>query len=380
MPERLPWILFIRQLYKKSITILCVATRAIFVSCTWFILIPYLTVWNWRFYLWSGENLAAQLDRLQDARNSTHGPSIKSNDTAGPSSFSNNTISANDDGSLYAFFNRIDMRYIYYVISYGDRDTNEAFRTFWSDCFEGQMIACTVVVLFAAAFLLREWLVQNIPTELDVDEEEENDQRAETPPLAPTIARAESDEDDLTDEEFYHHIEPPPMDLMLQQPHHPHHNGGRYTENFIESNDHIFRGDGSSNSSIGSDSEDEEADHEMLVPRGEPPNAPFMRHMDHHQQNFDIQQQQQQQRREEHHPPQNNAAPAVVDNNNEMDEENLGDEIDGVLEVIGMRGSFWMLAQNSLLMTLLISLCLGITIWMPYIVGISFFMVSLIHW
>lgn len=112
MPERLPWILFIRQLYRKSVNILCVATRAVFVSCTWFILIPYLTVWNWRFYLWSGENLAAQLDRLQEARNSTHGPSsIKSNDTTGTSSFSNHTLSANNDGSLYAFFNQIDMRY-----------------------------------------------------------------------------------------------------------------------------------------------------------------------------------------------------------------------------------------------------------------------------
>lgn len=236
------------------------------------------------------------------------------------------------------------------------------------------MIACIVVVLFAAAFLLREWLVQNIPTELDMDEEEENEERAETPPLAP---RAESDEEDLTDEELY---QPPPMDLMLQQPHHPHHhNGGRYTENFIETNDGIFREDNSSNSSsiVSSDSENEDADHEMLVPRGEPPNAPFMRHMDHHQQNLDIQQQ----HREEHHLQQNNGGavqmPAVVvDNNNDMDEENLGDEIDGVLEVIGMRGSFWMLAQNSLLMTLLISLCLGITIWMPYIIGISFFMVS----
>lgn len=112
MPERLPWILFIRQLYRKSVNILCVATRAVFVSCTWFILIPYLTAWNWRFYLWSGENLAAQLDRLQEARNSTHGPSsIKSNDTTGTSSFSNHTLSANNDGSLYAFFNQIDMRY-----------------------------------------------------------------------------------------------------------------------------------------------------------------------------------------------------------------------------------------------------------------------------
>jgi hypothetical protein len=33
------------------------------------------------------------------------------------------------------------------------------------DCFEGQIITCVVVVVFVAAFLLREWIVQNTPAE-----------------------------------------------------------------------------------------------------------------------------------------------------------------------------------------------------------------------
>ncbi|CAG8693758.1 11360_t:CDS:2, partial [Ambispora leptoticha] len=42
-------------------------------------------------------------------------------------------------------------------------------------------------------------------------------------------------------------------------------------------------------------------------------------------------------------------------------------DLEGVLEAIGMRGSLWMLIQNSALMALLIALCLGLSIWIPYI-------------
>ncbi|RUS31209.1 hypothetical protein BC938DRAFT_478246 [Jimgerdemannia flammicorona] len=51
------------------------------------------------------------------------------------------------------------------------------------------------------------------------------------------------------------------------------------------------------------------------------------------------------------------------------EEENAGDDLDGVLEAIGMRGSLWMLVQNSALMALLISLCLAAAVWVPYTVG-----------
>ena len=59
-------------------------------------------------------------------------------------------------------------------------------------------------------------------------------------------------------------------------------------------------------------------------------------------------------------------------NNNAVDDEepfDLGEDIDGVLEAIGMRGSMWMLLQNSVLMSLMISLCLGVAVWIPYVIG-----------
>jgi hypothetical protein len=53
-----------------------------------------------------------------------------------------------------------------------------------------------------------------------------------------------------------------------------------------------------------------------------------------------------------------------------------GDDINGVLEAIGMRGNPWMLVQNSVLMSLMISLCLGVAVWIPYVVGRLVILVS----
>lgn len=61
---------------------------------------------------------------------------------------------------------------------------------------------------------------------------------------------------------------------------------------------------------------------------------------------------------------------------NENEEENIGDDLDGVMEVIGMRGDMLLLASNSVLFCLLVALCLGATVWMPYIIGIVFILVS----
>ncbi|KAF9347957.1 hypothetical protein BGX26_000580 [Mortierella sp. AD094] len=62
-------------------------------------------------------------------------------------------------------------------------------------------------------------------------------------------------------------------------------------------------------------------------------------------------------------------APApALDQDDELEEFNV-EEIDGILEVIGMRGSFWLLLQNSLLMSALICASLGVGIWIPFMIG-----------
>ncbi|KAI1300377.1 hypothetical protein EDD11_006221 [Mortierella claussenii] len=60
------------------------------------------------------------------------------------------------------------------------------------------------------------------------------------------------------------------------------------------------------------------------------------------------------------------AAPPPVDD--ELEEFNV-EELDGVLELIGMHGSYWILLQNSLLMSALICASLGVGIWIPFMIG-----------
>src|SRR6266498_1607927 len=58
-----------------------------------------------------------------------------------------------------------------------------------------------------------------------------------------------------------------------------------------------------------------------------------------------------------------------IEADDEDDENVANEDLEGVLEAIGMRGSLWMLAQNSALMIVLIALCLAGSIWVPFIVG-----------
>ncbi|CAG8673116.1 2079_t:CDS:2, partial [Paraglomus occultum] len=58
------------------------------------------------------------------------------------------------------------------------------------------------------------------------------------------------------------------------------------------------------------------------------------------------------------------------------EERAANEDLEGVLEAIGMRGSPWMLFQNSALMAVLITLCLAGAIWIPYIVGKSVLLVN----
>jgi E3 ubiquitin-protein ligase MARCH6 len=85
--------------------------------------------------------------------------------------------------------------------------------------------------------------------------------------------------------------------------------------------------------------------------------------------------------------------PAPLHNNNNNDDNNAiinqigaefdpqfnemaGEEFDGVLEAMGIRGPIGLLFQNAALMTILVMLALACAAWMPYIVGKTFVLVS----
>ncbi|KAI9255106.1 hypothetical protein BDA99DRAFT_540018 [Phascolomyces articulosus] len=481
MPDTLPTTLFIKQLYKKLVFLFCTAIRAIIVSSVWLILLPYLTVWTWRFYLWSGENLAYRLSRLQNinitttitasssllASSASSSSIVSSIATTTPSPIASSSFSSSLDDSSQNSYN------IHFITSVFPHSIHiekmlKSFNTkaFFADCFEGQIITCIVVIAFVAAFLLREWIIQNIPAELEdeddeervvvIEDEDENEIMDETTHLVDETDQQTHLEDDVITHygnnggldrrreaiyELHQHNEYNPTDSQQPQPHHDQEQQPQEQQQPSMTNVNVSYPKPSSSvaststvssgtQSMGDDeddhdyspsSEDDEEDDEEeeegddtsdtedMIPmaaRGEPPNAPIMRHVDHH---FDLRGQRRAILFEEqandhemmlppaaplheqnpvhhhHHQPQlqlqqpinelNN--PLVLDNEeNDMEDENFGEDIDGILEAIGMRGNYWMLAQNSALMSLLISICLGVAVWMPYVTGIMFIMES----
>jgi E3 ubiquitin-protein ligase DOA10 len=76
MPETLPADLFIRQLLRKTSGVIRITLRAIVVVFVWLIMLPYITLWVWRFYFWIGDHLALSMHNdnstAADTFNSSH--------------------------------------------------------------------------------------------------------------------------------------------------------------------------------------------------------------------------------------------------------------------------------------------------------------------
>lgn len=71
-------------------------------------------------------------------------------------------------------------------------------------------------------------------------------------------------------------------------------------------------------------------------------------------------------------PPRAPRAPPARANQDEADDMNGDlneDELEGILEVIGMHGPYWVLLQNSLLMSALMCASLGLGVWIPFMIG-----------
>ncbi|KAI9310261.1 hypothetical protein BX666DRAFT_2009796 [Dichotomocladium elegans] len=344
MPSNLPFLMLAGQMYRKTISTICTIIRAVLVTCNWMIFIPYLTSWNWRFIFWCGDYLAAQLSSQQNASTPVDVMSLQTN--------------AQEYQSIYQFFGVINTS------------------TFWSDCLHGQIIACAAVVIVIATFFLREWLVQNISNEI---EHEELDEQNEI--LEEGLIIEDSDNEGIegtAQTDLQHHIaQPLGAEEDWQGP------GRNRAGVHLPANEDVTQ----------QQLDDDERDGAPPFVRGQPPNAPFIRPLDHP---LDNVHEHEQQRRgvlveepmdEDMEVIQNHANPVApqipaVDNNdnnnieNNPEDNNVQDDINGILEVLGMRGHLWVLAQNSFLVMLLISLCLFAAIWLPYILGVVFILVT----
>ncbi|KAL9545879.1 hypothetical protein MBANPS3_006933 [Mucor bainieri] len=179
MPEVLPPTLFIQQLRKKLAFAITTTLRAILVSSIWLILLPYFTIWIWRLYFFLGANLSRHLSRLQDMKHQ-FGFSSSTSQTERDEALLDRVLS-NDygipgsDGMATPLPSPMPslLPSPPHATWFEEYKSRFSLQTFLADCFEGQIITCVVVVVFVAVFLLREWIVQNIPMDAPIIEDDD---------------------------------------------------------------------------------------------------------------------------------------------------------------------------------------------------------------
>ncbi|KAI8393645.1 uncharacterized protein BYT42DRAFT_609419 [Radiomyces spectabilis] len=151
MPERVPLNVLLKQCIRRAGFLLKITLRAILVIMIWLVMLPYFTLWTWRFYFWSGENIGFPQAKDQTLmQQSSSSSSLVSDDQVS---------SALNDTSPHS------------SISF----TGVNIRGTLADCLEGQIITAFVILLFVAAYLFREWVTQNMPP----------DDQAQQPPQPP---------------------------------------------------------------------------------------------------------------------------------------------------------------------------------------------------
>ena len=57
MPKQIPLLLFVRKFIQKIFWAIVLGIRGVLVVTIWLAIIPYVTIWTWRFYFVMGDNL-----------------------------------------------------------------------------------------------------------------------------------------------------------------------------------------------------------------------------------------------------------------------------------------------------------------------------------
>ncbi|TDL24001.1 hypothetical protein BD410DRAFT_786709 [Rickenella mellea] len=143
MPKQLPLILFLRRLVQQIFWTFLLGLRGIMVAIIWLAILPYVTVWTWRFYFVLGDHLAWWI-------NDRPRPTPSASSVLPPLWANVTTMTGSNNTSPQAKMTVFDL-----AISY------PVWRALTSDIFTGQIIASFIVLAFLGIFLLREWIVQN---------------------------------------------------------------------------------------------------------------------------------------------------------------------------------------------------------------------------
>ncbi|KAG0184839.1 hypothetical protein DFQ28_010358, partial [Apophysomyces sp. BC1034] len=432
MPERVPARVLLQQCLRRTGSLAQTTLRAIVVMVVWLVLLPFLTLWVWRLLFWSGERL---IFPMQGAL----------------------TVDASETRHLFDF------------------------RKLLVDCFEGQIITVFVIVVFVAAYLFREWVIQNMPAEAEEDDPDLPDlvhvrpnhpihQLQDQQVAVDTLITAMNmlpeggngrehdrinegledirrelgqkknieDEQDLTAHQsgikavLGDRLNANQGQIALTD----HASSASFSANHVDTLSHLHTFDGSddrkvntrrdstegmwpSSASLNNDADSVIEDQRAAAKgkqRGEWEEIPWEELArpaenslhDHDNQTEGSESSWQRykdtyrHRREafeeawredagthveamwrnrgvindpavdNEHEDQNmdnNEEDIAADGDDEEEPFDIGEDIDGVLEAIGMRGNILTLVQNSTLMCLMISLCLAIAVWIPYVVG-----------
>lgn len=346
MPSTLPARFFIQHVKQMAYTAIRWILRACLVSFIWLGIVPYITIWTWRVYFCIAD-VTSRLFHL-------------------------------------LFFHK------YRVTRTSERKS--ILDSIFYDCFQGWIIDLAVIVLFIAGFLLREWMLQNVPTELHDEEQEEQDLQAheqilvDHPIVQPIHLEQEPiveyfNEDTYIRRDRVYHARRP---SLLQGP------------SDYENIEAIWLMDQGQASPPRRDLTDLDQrvnlENEYDLDESEEEDYGNPRNSERVQEILESIRREHRFAREEQRINNNNGIAQPPPLNNERVEHpaderpreggqdaNINDgieEMDGVLEAIGMRGSINMLLQNSGLMTLLISLCLAVGVCLPYVLGVFFIAVS----
>jgi hypothetical protein len=210
---------------------------------------------------------------------------------------------------------------------------------------QGQLITFIVILAFVALFLLREWVVQNTPPDLPVNDGVDEIPAGEIPVPPPAQLHRHrlyedmnSDESDSGDE-------------------HEEEANNRAARDARRA---AARGEGANGRANAVNIGWQAPEPIPVAARAQPPvevNAARLA--------LQARQMQAIQQRNDN-------------NDDEFEFENAVDDLDGVLEAVGLRGNIVVLLQHTALMVVLIAGCLGSAVWTPYIIGKAFILVRVI--
>ncbi|CAO0791801.1 unnamed protein product [Mucor circinelloides] len=347
MPASIPKRIFVGHLKHMLCLVSKWCLRACLVAFIWLGLVPFFTVWIWRFYFWNADSTNYLFTKYFLATTQQNTASSTIND--------------------------------------GSDEQGNVWKTIMFDCLHGWLISTAVTAVFIAGFLLREWVLQNVPTELhELDDQAEQvhvpelmqDQIAEAAAAAAAIQQEiQPQEQDHIPRVRRGRINNSSRPPLIQEPSDYENLEAMWLMDEAQVSPPLRMRERAERDPFDldhdSDENDDDDDDDGYFDESEedePVNPGRAREI------LDIIQREQQQQQQQAFIPDHVGIPQNQDNMDNVANGGAGgaEDIDGILEVIGMKGSIYMLFQNSGLMILLMSLCLGVGVWLPYIIGVFF--------